>query len=291
VCASSESGSGGSNVSPDGKGNLKTEHGREYAGCIPVLVILMVIFVSSCGCIRLMEQSAGSNGTQVSGEQNPQSPGTIAPADSPTSAKKFSPSRPIPAVTIATPDFITDAAPVLPPDPYPVQHGTQINETPPTSHNVRNAEFTRTYVLRGNSTGLVVNATVLEGPLRISFNVEPLYDCIEDPASCRGEAAKSISRPYFTLTVRDNQTREIVAEDGYGREYSAEKENRTINIYSEGRYHLTLTGNSVDIILSVATGNALPVSDAQSPTAGPARSDTTVSPEYFRYLRESGGQV
>jgi hypothetical protein len=154
---------------------------------------------------------------------------------------------------------------------------------------VRYAEFSRTYVLRGNATGLVVNATVLEGPLWIAFDVKPLYDCLENVESCRGDNAKTISRPYFTLTVRDNRTREIVAEDGYGQEYSSQKTNRTIKIYGEGQYHLTLTGNSVDVTLAVATGAAPPVPNSQPSSVASQTSTKTLSPEYLRYLEESGG--
>jgi hypothetical protein len=121
--------------------------------------------------------------------------------------------------------------------------------------------------------------------LWISFDVKPLFDCLDDPESCRGSGTKTINPPYFVLTIRDNQTRVIVAENGYGREYSSQKENRTINIYDEGRYHLTLTGNSVDVTLSVATGTAPLMTDLQSTGLAPTK---TMSPEYLRYLKQTG---
>ena len=123
------------------------------------------------------------------------------------------------------------------------------------------AKFRQSYALRGNSTGLTVNATALESPLTICFKVKPLYDCIKNPDSCRGKTdtgkstnLQSISLPYFTLTIRNDQTRELITEDGYGGIYSSQITNRTISIYNEGRYHLTLSGNSVDVTLSVGTG-------------------------------------
>ncbi|GAB6285800.1 MAG: hypothetical protein STSR0009_20010 [Methanoregula sp.] len=191
--------------------------------------------------------------------------------------------RPTPAsIAPASPDIVTEALPELTPDPYPLQHATRITTTAEPDRYVRTAEFRKTYILRGNSTGLIVNATVLKGPLWISFDVRPLYDCLDNPESCRGNVKKTVSRPYFTLTVRDNRTRTIVAEDGYGREYSSQKDNRIIRIYREGWYHLTLTGNSVDVTLAIATGAA--------PPTGPAPTKT-LSPEYLRYLRQSGGTV
>lgn len=263
---------------------------QEKAGCILFLIFLVIISVSTSGCIKLIQQSTGSNNIHTQEELYPDPVRTVAPASSINPAPKNLPPQPTLSVTPTTPGLVTDAAPILPADPYPIQHATQINETPRTNHHVRYAEFTRTYVLRGNATGLVVNATELEGPLWISFYVKPLYDCLENPESCRGEPGKSISRPYFTLTVRDNRTREIVAEDGYGREYSSQRDNRTIKIYGEGQYHLTLTGNSIDVTLAVATRAAPPAPETQSSTTSPSPA-RTLPPEYLRYLRESGGAV
>jgi len=202
----------------------------------------------------------------------PASPVILLPSTSPVSS---------------SPAVVTDALPELTPDPYPVQHATRINTTAEPCRHVRIADFKKTYVLRGNATGLVINATVLKGPLWISFDVEPLYDCLENPESCRGDLAKSVSRPYFTLTVRNNQTREIVAEDGYGREYSMQKTNRTTKIYGEGWYHLTLTGNSVDVILSVSTGTVPAISTVQATGTSPSPS-TTLPPELLKRIYQGG---
>lgn len=270
--------------------NKKAGSGREKAGCFLFLIFLVFISAGSCGCIKIMQQSVESNDIQTTEVLHTSPVRSIAPEPSINAVQKSLLSNPTLPVTATTPGLVTEAAPILPPDPYPLLHGTQINETSQTNRHLRYAEFTRTYVLRGNATGLVVNATALKEPLWIWFDVKPLYDCLEDPESCRGELAKPVNRPYFTLTVRDNQTRAIIAEDGYGREFSSQKDNRTVKIYGEGRYHLTLTGNSVDVTLSVATGAAPPVQDIQFLSASPAPIKT-MSPEYLRYLRQSGGAV
>jgi len=270
-------------VSAHYKSRQNVKDGRKKTGRVILLIFLVFISVGSCGCIKLMQQSEGSKLTQTMTTPQPDPVRTIAPVASIAPEQKISPATP--SIPATTPDLVTDAAPILPLDPYLTQHATQINETPLTNHYMRNAEFTRTYILRGNSTGLVVNATVLKGPLWISFDVKPLFDCLDDPESCRGSGTKTINPPYFTLTVRDNQTRVIVAEDGYGREYSSQKDNRTINLYDEGRYHLTLTGNSVDVTLSVATGAAPLVTDLPSADPAPTK---TLSPEYLRYLKQTG---
>lgn len=249
-----------------------------------VLFLLLLIFIAAGtpGCLKLVQQQSGdehSPGSEPLPTRQSSGPGNTSPAFSATLSPSISQAS-------LSPGVVSDALPELTPDPYPVQHATRINTTAEPSLHVRSADFKKTYVLRGNATGLIINATVLKGPLWISFDVEPLYDCL-NPESCRGNLAKSVSRPYFTLTVRNNQTREIVAEDGYGREYSMQKTNRTIKIYGEGWYHLTLTGNSVDILLSVSTGTAPAISAVQAPGTSPSPS-TTLPPELLRRIYQGG---
>lgn len=269
-------------------GNSTTGSARGKAFAILFLVFLVLLSVSFCGCIKLMQQATENNHTQTADALNRDTVKNVVTGDPITPGQTDPILQQTVSVTVPTPDFVSDASPILPPDPYPVQHAMRINETLLTNRYARYIEFSRTYVLRGNSTGLFVNASVLERPLWISFTVNPLYDCLDNPESCRGEPGTSISRPFFTLTVRDNQTHEIVAEDGYGREYSSAKDSRTIFIYREGRYHLTLTGNSVDVTLAVATGATPAMPVTQPSPAGPAPTKA-LPPEYLRYLRQPAG--
>jgi polyisoprenoid-binding protein YceI len=179
---------------------------------------------------------------------------------------------------------VAESPPILPVDPYPVPVYVRANATPVPAPLV--PEFTRKYSLRGNATGLTVNVT--KGPLLVSFDITPLYDCLDKPESCRGSMAKSINRPYFTLTVRNLTTQEIVAEDGYAREYSSEKTNRTVKIFGEGHYHLTLTGNYLDVTLSVTTGDS-PRAPVKTAAVGGSRQTPTVPPELLRAIREARG--
>jgi len=298
------------------------EKNRKRAGCGVLLIFLVFISVGSCGCIKLMQQSEVNSSTQTMTVLHPDPVRTIAPVASLGPSQKISPATPAPSAAAAAPDLVTDAAPILPPDPYPIQHGTRINATPINNSMNRVPDFSRTYAFDGNATGMIINVT--KGPLIISFVVNPLNDCLEDPDSCRGkviesentlDGVNSFNRPFFTLTVRDNQTHEIVAEDGYGREYSSDTGSydysksitstdphytehstttvkvttipRHITIYKEGTYHVTLTGAYLDVTLSVATGASPLASDTQSSSAGPAPTKT-MSPEYLRYLKQTG---
>jgi len=244
-----------------------------------VLAILIFAVAMIPGCLKIAQQYSGDRPSEGSATQlhdaiqfptTPHDPVTPTASETTVSAR-------------ATTDLVTEALPELTPDPYSGPHSRQFNTTIDPSRYVRSPEFKKTYVLRGNSTGLSVNATSLKGPLWISFTVKPLYDCLTNPDSCKGEVKKTISRPYFTLTVRDNQTRAIVAEDGYGREFSSQTENKTMKIFREGRYHLTLTGESVDVTLSITTGTA-PAQSAAQASAASTTQESDLPPELREIL-------
>lgn len=251
---------------------------RSLSGLL-VLAILIITVTMVPGCLKIAQQYSGDRPSEESATQphdamelptTPHDPVTQTLSEITVTSK-------------ATTDLVTDALPELTPDPYPAQYSRQFNATIDPSRYVRAPEFKKTFILRGNSTGLSVNATSLKGPLWISFTVKPLYDCLNNPDSCKGEVKKTISRPYFTLTVRDNQTRAIVAEEGYGREFSSQTENKTLKIYREGRYHLTLTGESVDVTLSITTGTAPTQSAAQASAASSAQ-ESDLPPELREIL-------
>jgi hypothetical protein len=167
--------------------------------------------------------------------------------------------RPVPTATPGSGLQVYSAAPDVTPDLYPVQHGTRINQTGLTSRYVT-PSFTQTYSLGGAPVGLGVNVT--KAPFLIYFTINPKYDCLNDPDSCRGTVLVTVNRPYCTITVTDNQTHRVVAQDGYAREFSSNKTDRSITIYGTGEYLITLTGNYLDITLSLASGDPTPVATA-----------------------------
>lgn len=260
-----------------------------------------------------MQQSTGGNNSQTTEVLHSDPVNTVTVTVPISTPQKNPPTQPTLSVIPTTSSLVTDAAPILPPDPYPIQHGTRINETPQNNPLNRVPDFTRTYAFDGNATGMIINVT--KGPLILSFVVTPKYDCMTDPESCKGSLEASVNRPWMTITIRDNQTHEIVAEDGYGRIYSSDTGSydysksitstdphyaehttttvkvtttpRHITIYKEGTYHVTLTGAYLDATLSVATGASPLASDTQSSATSPSPAHT-VSPEYLRYLRQSG---
>jgi hypothetical protein len=239
---------------------------RRKTGIILLLLILVCLMTGACGCVRLMQQS-GNSGNGISTQPD-------VTAASSAGQGRFPPHAPITThtqqesgTTAGSGLQVYSASPDVTPDPYPVQHGTRVNSTVLTSRYVT-PSFTKTYSLGGAPVGLGVNVT--KGPFLIYFTINPKYDCLNDPDSCRGTVLVPVNRPYCTITVTDNQTGQIVAQDGYAGEFSSNTTDRSITIYGTGQYLITLEGNYLDITLSLATGDPTPV-----PTAMPVGQATT----------------
>lgn len=261
-----------------------------------VILILLGLSVVSSGCIKYVPTLT------------PEVAPTFAEANATVPATQVSPPQSEVTFVELTPSkssAVEEVAPVLTPDPYPIIHGTQLNQTLKEDpvYSGPPYEFEKTYIFRGNATGLRVN--VAEGPLYLIYTVTPQNDCLMTPGSCRGDKTKSINRPYLTITVRDNQTRDVIAEDGYGREFSSdtgkatysntgsgtpdgllssatygdvsvtsEPGPRVIKIYKEGTFDITFEGNFLDIDLKVKTG-----ATASGTSAAAASSPASEIPE------------
>jgi hypothetical protein len=240
-----------------------------------IVLVVLIAMVSSSGCIKAVQNTIG--GEMIAGNTSP-------PAVSyPGLLQSTSDAHPAAAPTPEQSTVITEVSPVLTPNPYVIQHGVRINATPQYSFLYRQPEFTKTYTLSGNGNAVGLQVNVVKGPLFIKFTVDPQYDCLQDPESCRGTVNVPVNRPWMTITVRDNQTGEIVAEDGYGGQFSSDTGKyqfsnsgnlstsingvqtftsvsipgpRYIAIYREGQFQITAEGSYLDVTISVITGTA-----------------------------------
>lgn len=277
---------------PRGKMYMNNK-GRRFPGWGSLIIVaFLIICICSTGCInKIMKYT--DNETVVT-------PAITLPVTENTRVA-------VPTVTGTTPqgtptksDVVTEFTLIPTPNPYPGINGTQINGTPQYSFLYRQPEFTKTYTLSGNAVGLRVN--VEHGPLYIVYTVDPKYDCLDDPDSCRGTVFASRNRPYMTITVRDNSTQEIVAQDGYAREYSSDKGEypsasvtdssasasndnsgadytatpspRYIPVYKEGQFQITIEGSYLDVTVSIITGDSPDLLTAQENSTGTAASAT-----------------
>lgn len=263
---------------------------RPKAILLFVLLVFVVAAVSSCGCIKLVQKSLdGSNGPGLNGQSGISGNAstavslqrTIKPGSRVTAGTGAAGS----SIPVATPPLVVEAAPVLEGTTSPVQHVSRNNRTEETARFVRLPEFTRIYSLRGNAIGLLANVTT--GPLIIGFDIEPEYDCIEDPDSCRGTSEKTVTRPYCLITVRENGSLGIIARDGYGKEYSSDKLNRTVTVYGQGVYHITIEGNALDVTLSLTTGASPLTAETKSIATGAGT--TRSQDDYENILRHREG--
>jgi len=274
------------------------------AGIIMVIVLVLAVAIVSAGCINRVMQTSTETGPDTG--SSPALPaGSEADSVVPvTPAESFTPA-PLPPITPLKSEAVKEVAPILTPDPYPIMHGTQINSTSSSDRFNRRIEFKKTYHLTGGAEGLLVN--VPEGPLYILYVVTPQNDCLKSPDSCKGDFETPVQRPYMTITVRDNATREIVAEDGYAREFSSDTGNyefsytskntadtllssasyedetttsspgpRYIPIYKEGAFHITIEGAYVDVNVVILAGPTLEDMSESVPGVTPT---SGISPE------------
>jgi len=250
---------------------------------------VLIVLTGCSGCIKIAQGSL-SKEASFTLENSPVV--TNTPASSETVTVPMTPTpTPAPVLTPVKSEIVKEVTPYTTPNPYPILHGVRINSTPQYRFLSRTPEFTKTYTLSGNAYGLLVN--VVEGPLYIKYIVDPKYDCLKDPDSCRGTMTVPVNRPYMTITVRDNQTRQIVAQDGYAREfssdtgkytftgtathddssatepYTSEPGPRYIPVYKEGQFQVTIEGNYLDVTVEIITGSSPdPLEDTENAAGG-----------------------
>ncbi|MFA5153563.1 MAG: hypothetical protein WC554_13450 [Clostridia bacterium] len=254
------------------KGKWGTKN-MTFSGTI-VIVILFLLGASTltAGCIKNAQHLIRDEGSTA--DMDPGVSGTAIPDITATTPAPHQ----ITEITPAKSEIVSEVTPFTTPDPYPIIYGARINSTPQYAFQYRQPEFSKTYTLTGNAYGLLVN--VVQGPLYIRYTVDPKYDCLKDPDSCRGTILVPVNRPYMTITIRDNQTQQIVAQDGYGGEYSSDIGHyhfygtvtsddssetqpynsypgpRYIPVYKEGQFQVTIEGNYLDTNIGIITGTS-----------------------------------
>lgn len=271
---------------------------------LALFLIFLTLIAFSSGCVNKIFPKNES----AARYESPPEPTPYLTIETPTGIDTPAPvyiSPPVAEILPQRSSLVPEVTPFTTPDPYPVMHAKRINETRQYRLWDRIPEFVKEYHLRGNATGLLIN--VVQGPLLIEYMVDPQNDCFTDPDSCRGDMEKPVQRPYLTITVRDNTTQEIIAQDGYGREYSSDIGHykftitgdnmdgqassggedgtneaypgpRTIMIYREGVFHVTMEGNYADVYLGVVTGASPdPLETGSEPEQKPFAKDAVES--------------
>jgi len=248
------------------------------------IILLLVLFVFSTGCINsvqtvLSEKEADAGMGSPSGYEN--FPGMDLPADpSGSGALDRVPvtATPSPARTLVVKEVSPD--PYVTSDPYRLpyrDHGTW--STVDIARIPRIPEYSKEFILRSNTTAIRVD--VAEGPLVLDLTFSPLFDKPdqtadtgssypsedaddeeeEDSGGASGGGTglrtgpASFVYPYGEVTVIDIVTNATVAKEGYGCTYSSDK-GKTMKVYKDGSFIVTLSGQFIDIKIKITTGSA-----------------------------------
>jgi len=242
------------------------------------IVFLVVLLLGSAGCVKQVQ-------TAISGDSGPEATSPLSGPSVPIAPSEgISDSTiPAPAPTIVTPTPLphfrveeVDPYPYITPDPYRLPYRDFSNRTGNVSDKSgRRPQFSRTFVLRSNATALQVNVT--KGPLIIDLVFSPLFD-IPDQTGDTGSSypsedeedseetsqgedssgglsgSKSFVYSNAEVLVINTHTNETSATEGYGGIYSSDK-TKTLKIYKEGPYTITLTGNFIDVLIAITTSS------------------------------------
>ncbi len=219
--------------------NLKISINNLNSKNIVVIFFVYSILIFTCGCIGIPH----SSDDEVTASQNENeieySDGNLIEEDDYPLYPELLTPEPTPTPQIST---VTDWNPYeILPLPNQVNNRTSIlRDGTPYYRTFLNSTYTGSANLEGYAIGKVLNIT--KGPFAITYTVHP-----------------KINNPLLVwakLTVSDPWQR-IIAEDGYNRGYSSE-ESKTMTIYREGVYYLTLEGEFATIDYTLKTGDPAP---------------------------------
>jgi hypothetical protein len=198
-------------------------------------VIIVVVAVILFGGFYLRASQPQATPTPT-----PETPAvTEIPTAEPTTVPETAPPTPEattpPPVTTRAGTYAVAATPIRDPNYYKLPYYSTVynpkGNLPPTI-------FHQSY--RFNYQYEAVVANVVRAPLIIDFAVSP--------------GSSSPIRSFFLITVRDNTTERLLAQDGYFRTYSSNSPKR-LYFSSPGTYHINMYGSfvSADLTLRAPT--------------------------------------
>lgn len=270
----------------------KAEDDRLVIGGI-ILVLILILALIACGCIEVGGLGDEENAVESVTTAPTQRAGGDIPRPGFPQSFQAHPTEPAPVVTYGnTGGSVSDAMPIPPSDALNITplHATRLVDTPlqvPGDYPSQEI-FRKTYDLNYENAGLLVN--IEKAPLIIDIHVEPECD---NPYDC-----------FLRLTVRDNATMEIIADEGYGvlyntgaygtgyvekeyetghpgdrygrgfgplvkrEEYATDADQRIV-IRVPGEYHVNLYGTRMKVTISISSGTG-GIWYTPSPTPTPA---------------------
>jgi len=104
---------------------------------------------------------------------------------------------------------------------------------------------------------LVETTTIFEGQYSLIYSARGLQvDVVDVPFIITFSVAPRVREPgaysRLVVTVRDPETLRLIADEGYNGIYGSARE-KSIMLYSPGRYIVTLDGRFVDVTVTMGT--------------------------------------
>ena len=162
---------------------------------------------------------------------------TVVVTEVPTTETTIPTTEPTPETPtpVPTPDpyktWAVDATPIRDPNPYVLPYYS-------TVYNPRGQYFPtifqKSYTFSFQYEAVYAN--VVKAPFIVDFAVSP--------------GSSSPIRSFFLITVRDNTTQKLLAQDGYFRTYSSNSPKR-LYFSSPGEYHINMYGGFVTADLTL----------------------------------------
>jgi hypothetical protein len=203
------------------------------------IVAAMILILASAGCAELPPEGESGWSGLFSPSESQETAGVPTPDPG-----YLTPATPYPTPTkgAAGPTLSTLPAVTPTPDPYV----TIYNQT---------TQFNLTRTTEAYSFDLT------RPPLIIEFRVEPKMITREKYATSDHTNIKSgmvkqtfpSETSWFTVTVRDRESGKIVAEDGFGKLYSADTRKRVF-VGERGDYLIELSGNDAKVHVLMRAG-------------------------------------
>jgi hypothetical protein len=155
-------------------------------------------------------------------------------------------SEPSPTVTFVVEEV--SAIPYVTQNPYLLPYRDHGNWSTVEALRIEKIpQYSKSFVLRSNVTA--VRVLVPQAPLVIDLTFNP---CWSNPDQTTG-ASGSFVHSKALVTVHKENSSAILEQEGYGSEYSTDKEKR-ITLYREGTFIITLSGDFMDVKMEVTSG-------------------------------------
>jgi len=179
--------------------------------------------------------------------------GTSAPGETPVPTE-----TPVSIITIETP-YVSQSS-----IPSPVENQTAGATPAPDRyvdvyHEILNPRY--------NTTAISLNLT--NPPLILNYSLDPRMVTDEkwfvSRNTSRAETEVTLTMPsqtsWFRITIYDKNTREVIDQKGYGREYSSSITTGQMKVFKSGIYLIEMEGNDVTAAVNISVkerGNIIP---------------------------------